>query len=133
MSMENFASGEDVETSDKPSGSYPHFYERGHPDLPGEEGDEAYEAIAEAYEHINGDDGELRAAVNRSSEWENIAHFLAQYINAMAESREVGSTAPLLALIEPSSESLAEYLDDNDEVFEDLMERVETTEATSDD
>lgn len=132
MSFESFKSDDADAPSDDPSGTHIYFYEEGHDRLP-QKNDEAAEVIARAFDAFNGDTGPVRHAVNQHPDYENASHFLAEYVLAFQEVIETNSTVPLLELIEPSAESLAEYLDSHQDVAEELMERAETTEASADD
>lgn len=127
MSMEKFTSGDSEEPSDDPSGTHIYFYEKGHDRLPDDE--EAAGVIAEAFEVFNRN-GSLRNAVNNSDQWKNASEFLAEYVLAMNGALQAGNTSPLLQLIEPNAESIGEYLNQNEDVRNELISRLKDSESS---
>lgn len=123
------------EESENKSGTHIYFYERGHDRLPGEEGDEAYESIASAYETAKTrPDGRVRNYANGNFEG-GLQQMLAEFVNTMDSALEQGGPLPIIDLAlgdmpaEAQDQVLAQYLDQNPEVAELLVQRIQSSEA----
>lgn len=134
MTFENF-SEDDGSNDTKPQGTHLYFYERGHERLPGDEGDDRYEQIAEAFEYAKTKpDGLVRRFADVTLEG-GMQQFLAQYVIAAGEALEEGD---LSILVEHSlqyddsdaaARAIARYLDDNEDVFQELVELMNSSEV----
>lgn len=134
MGFENFDSGDD-EQPDNPSGTHIYFYERGHERLPGEEGEDRYEQIAEAFENAKtSPDGIVRRYAD-SQYRGGLQEFLAEYVNSAAEALEQGDLSHLFSTIfgdeddDAIVQMLASYLQDNPQVAQQLTEAMQEEPA----
>ena len=140
MGIENFQTG-DEEQSGNPSGTHIYFYERGHDRLPGDEGDDRYEQIAEAFENAKtSPDGIVRQYADHQYTG-GLQQFLAEYVNAVADTLEEGDLSVLFERIfadesdEAIANMLASYLNENEAVMAQVAEKVnndQTAEEQSD-
>jgi hypothetical protein len=136
MGIGNFDSGDDGQDDNQdPSGTHLYFYQRGHERLPGEEGDAGYEKIATAYELAKSQptNGRVRTFADNNF-GHGLQEMLAEFVMAMGDSIEEETFSPVLSWAledfpaEAQAEMVADYLDDNPEVREELAERFESTE-----
>lgn len=134
LDWSNSDDSEEQESENK-SGTHIYFYQRGHDRLPGEEGDEAYEAIAEAYQTAKTrPDGRVRNYANQSFE-SGLQQMLAEFVLAMDEALEQGGPLPIINLavgdMEPKQQAkvLAQFMDRNPEVQAYVSQLFETTDT----
>lgn len=130
MGFDTFDSGDDDAQPDDPSGTHIYFYERGHDRLPGSEGDDRYEQIAEAYDNAKtSPDGVVRRYAN-SQYSGGLQQFLAEYVNAVADALEEQDLSIIVSEIfadesaETVASMMAQYLTDNPEVAAKLEEQM---------
>lgn len=137
MALDSFTSGEEEQDDGTdPSGTHVYFYERGHDRLPGEEGDDVYEALAEAYELAKTEPsaGTVRHAADSGYEG-GLVHLLAEFVITMGDCAENQSMYPLVDFAlrdhgpEESAQMIAQYLDNNEEVADLIVQRIQSTQA----
>lgn len=142
MGIGNFDSGSDEEQNQNdPSGTHIYFYQRGHDRLPGDEGDDAYETIADAYEQARTKPTEGPVRSYASSQYSSgMAQMLGEFVNTMGDCLEAESPLPLIELAVgdlPSgaqAKVLAQFLDRNEETKQELTQRMKSDQAaTADD
>lgn len=133
MSLNDVANGEEQpeQKPDQPSISYLYLYEEGR-DETDDWSDDATETMEQAYQACS-NGGIVRSTFKKSGQYQNIHHAVAELVVGIAEVFEDGDFSRLLEFIGPDAEALAQYLDDNPDVLEELSERMQDTQATADD
>lgn len=134
-----FGDNSTEDDSNDASGTHVYFYQRGHDRLPGEEGDDSYEALAEAYEHAKTKPtkGDVRSYADNVYP-SGFVQMLAEFTNTMSSCIEERSARPLIEMAledhdsEESAEVLAQYLDQNPEVQNELVRRLKSKQSEDD-
>lgn len=123
MPLDSLTDGQSNEqSSDGPSVSYLYLYEEGREQIENWP-EEKQEVMAEAYRHVS-QGGIARATFNRSAEYENIHDATAHLMVGIAKVFEDGDFSDLLEFIGPDADAVAQYLDQNPEVAEELQDRL---------
>jgi len=130
MGIADLGKGEtpDDSGSDKPSVSYTYTYEAGRNEIE-DWTEEQQETMARAYQAVS-DGGIVRTTFKRSPQYVNLHDAIAHFYAAMAEALEEQNFVPVLDFIlsddsEVTADILQQYLEENPDVAEELLGRVE--------
>jgi len=140
----NDDSSNDEETKSSPSKTYVHFYEEGHENMPNYSGNVA-EVVNKAY-HLAKGSGDARNFFNSDNEYEDHVHAFSEFTVAMGEAIDGDFSRAINFLLGPASDNpkirqkeaefyagqLADWLDQNPEVGEILVDRIMTHEDQKD-
>lgn len=131
MGLDNLAHGDEEQTRepDEPSVSYLYIYENGREELESWPA-EARQVMATAYSVVS-DGGVVRTTFKRSSQYQNIHHATAELMVGIAQVFENGNFQPLLEFIGPDADAIIEYLQNNEEVAEELQGHLNTEGDTA--
>lgn len=124
-------SSDDVEEQqpNDPSVSYLYIYENGREEISNWDAD-AQQAMATAYNVVS-DGGIVRTTFKRSGQYENIHHATAELMVGISEVFESGDFQRLLDFVGPDADAVRQYLEDNEEIGQELLEGVKEAEAPS--
>lgn len=128
MGLDNLQEVEQEESPDQPSISYLYLYESGRDEVENWP-DSHQEKMAEAYQ-VTSNGGVVRDTFKRTGQYVNIHDATAHLMVGIADVFRDDDFSDLLEFIGPDADAVGQYLDDNPEVRDELLSRLEDTQAT---
>lgn len=128
MSLQDMAD-DDAQTQepDDPSVSYLYIYEEGREDMDNWD-EEDQDTMAQAY-HVCSGGGVVRNTFDNTSAYENIHHAAGDLMVGIADVFTDGDYSRLMEFVGPDVDAVGQYLDENPEVRDELIERLQEHES----